>query len=154
LAGYSLGDVPSVFPPGVAKRIPAGSDLIFELHYQPIGKVRFDRPSIGLIMSKEPPRHEALTRGIPQHNLRIPPGASDHVERSASTTKTDVQLLSFMPHMHVRGKSFMYTAQYPDGACEVLLSVPHYDFNWQIVYRLAEPKWMPKGTTIHCEGHF
>ncbi len=154
LAAYLPGDVPQVYPPGVAKRIPAGSNLEFELHYTPIGRVRFDRPSVGVILSKEPPRHVAVTRGIAQHNLRIPPGATDHVERADWTLKHDSHLLSFSPHMHLRGKSFRYEAHYPDGRVEVLLSVPSYDFNWQSVYRLVEPKALPKGTRIHCEAHY
>jgi mono/diheme cytochrome c family protein/thiol-disulfide isomerase/thioredoxin len=154
LAAYLPGDVPQVFPPGVAKMIPAGSDLEFELHYTPIGKVRFDRPSVGVILCKQPPRHIAITRGISYHDIRIPPGASDHLEQVDWTLKHDIHLLSFSPHMHLRGKSFSYEARYPDGRVEMLLSVPAYDFNWQSVYRLAEPKALPKGTKIHCEAHY
>jgi len=154
LAAYTPGDVPSIFPAGVAKKIALGSDLSFEVHYTPIGEARFDRFSVGLILSKQPPRHQAITKGIPEHNLRIPPGARDHVERSAWTPTRDIQILSFMPHMHLRGKSFTYTAEYPDGSTEILLSVPNYDFNWQSVYRLSEPKRLPKGTTIQCEARY
>jgi hypothetical protein len=59
-----------------------------------------------------------------------------------------------MPHMHLRGKDFTYTAVYPDGSKEILLSVPAYDFAWQSVYRLTEPKAMPRGTRIDCLAHF
>ncbi len=154
LASYLPGDVLSVYPPGVAKKLPAGSDLVFEVHYAPIGKVRFDRSSVGFITTKSPPRHLAITRGIAAHGLRIPPGASDHVERANWSINKDIHVLSFSPHMHLRGKSFRYQASYPDGNVEVLLSVPSYDFAWQSVYRLAEPKAIPRGTTIHCEAHF
>jgi hypothetical protein len=154
LAVYLPGDVPTVFPPGIAKQIPAGSDLAFEVHYTPIGRPRFDRSAVGFILAKQPPVHQARTKGIPQHNLRIPPGARDHVERAAWSIPNDIQLLSLLPHMHLRGKSFSYTAQYPDGTSEILLYVPNYDFNSQNIYRLAEPKLMPKGTTIHCEAHY
>ena len=50
-----------------------------------------------------------------------------------------------MPHMHLRGKAFRYEAVYPDGTTEMLLDVPHYDFNWQTSYRLAEPQTLPAG---------
>ena len=73
LAAYTPGDRPSVFPPGVGKKISRGSDLLFEVHYQPIGKPRFDRSSIGLVFSPEPPRHLAITKGIPAHNLQFRP---------------------------------------------------------------------------------
>jgi thiol-disulfide isomerase/thioredoxin len=154
LAAYTPGDRPSVFPPGVGKKIARGSSLLFEVHYTPIGKSRFDRSSIGLIVSSEPPSYLAITKGIPAHNLRIPPGAPDHVVRTFWKTPREIRLLSLTPHMHLRGKSFAFSAEYPDGRTEILLSVPNYDFNWQSVYRLAEPKTMPKGTRIHCEAHF
>ena len=59
-----------------------------------------------------------------------------------------------MPHMHLRGKSFRYEARYPSGESEILLDVPHYDFNWQTAYRLTQPKSLPAGTKIHCMAHF
>jgi peroxiredoxin len=154
LVGYAPGDMPSVFPPGVAKRIPAGSDLLFEVHYTPVGRLRFDRSRVGLIFARGPVTREAITKGIPQRALRIPPGAPDHEVRASHTFPKDVRLLSMMPHMHLRGKDFRYTARYPDGTSEVLLSVPAYDFGWQSVYRLAEPKRLPRGTRIDCLAHF
>ncbi len=154
LVAYFPGETPTFLPPGVAKRIPRGSDLLFEVHYTPIGKRRFDRPSIGLVASHQPPRHVASSRGIPAHHLRIPPGDPDYVVRTFWTPKRDIQLLSLEPHMHMRGKSFTYTAEYPDGRTEIVLSVPRYDFNWQTAYRLTAPIPIPKGSKIHCEAHY
>jgi peroxiredoxin len=154
LVAYTPGDMPSIFPKGVAKRIPRGASLLFEVHYTPIGKPRTDRSSVGLVLTRVTPQHVALTRGIPQRNLRIPPGEADYVVRSSFAIKDDIRLLSLTPHMHTRGKSFTYSARYPDGRDEVLLSVPRYDFNWQSTYRLLEPKPLPRGTVIHCEAHF
>jgi len=82
--------------------------------------------------------------------LLIPPGAEDHPVTSEYTFSRDARLVSLMPHMHLRGKSFEYRATFPDGAEKTLLSVPRYDFNWQHVYRLAEPIDVPKGTKIRC----
>lgn len=154
LTGYAPGDMPSVFPAGVARKIPAGSDLTFEVHYSPIGQERHDRSTVGLIFAKQPPKHEAIFKAISQHNLWIPPGAKNHPERSSWTFPFDAHLLGLTPHMHLRGVDFTYTAAYPDGRSEVLLSVPRYDFNWQSAYRLVEPKPMPKGTRIDCLAHF
>ena len=133
---------------------PRGSTLIFEVHYTTIGRPRFDRSSLGLVLYTEPPRHLAYTRGIPNHFIRIPAGDPDYIAHAGWKTNRPIQLLGFSPHMHYRGKSFTYRARYPDGHREVLLSVPHYDFNWQTTYRLAEPKPLPAGTKIECEAHF
>ena len=111
------------------------------------------------------PKSQGKSYDIPKHlvwddmaiNWRflIPPGAPDH-RVSASTKKfeKDVVLLSMTPHMHLRGKSFKYTLVLPDGKKEVLLSVPKYDFNWQISYALAEPRHLPKGSMLECTAHF
>ena len=70
------------------------------------------------------------------------------------TTLTDVTLRSLLPHTHLRGKSWEYTAIYPDGRSEVILSVPKYDFNWQTDYVFAQPLKLPKGTRIHAVAHY
>jgi peroxiredoxin/mono/diheme cytochrome c family protein len=154
LAVYVPGDAPSVYAPGTAKRIPAGADLIFQMHYTPIGQAKSDLSSVGLIFAKEPPQFRAVTHGIAQTRLEIPAEAENHPVEAAITLPKPIRLLSFFPHMHLRGKSFQYTATYPDGKKEVLLSVPAYDFAWQSVYRLAEPKILPKGTRIDCLAHY
>ena len=154
LVGYAPGDLPEVFPPGIAKRVPAGADLLFEVHYTPIGRPRFDRSRVGLVFATGPITHEAITKGIPGRDLRIPAGAPNHEVRAAHTFPKDVRLLSLMPHMHLRGKDFRYTATFPDGRSEILLSVPAFDVAWQSVYRLAEPIRLPKGARIECVAHY
>ena len=73
---------------------------------------------------------------------------------AAKTFKEDTYLYTLTPHMHFRGKAFRFTAHYPDGKEEILLDVPRYDFNWQIVYLLKKPKFLPAGTVMKLEGHF
>lgn len=154
LCGFAPGDMPSVFPPGTAKKIPAGSDLVFQLHYTPNGKARIDRSKVGLTFAKTPVEHQARTVGIAQTRFIIPAEADNHPVRASYTFPRDAHLLSFMPHMHLRGKSFQYEATFPDGRKEMLLSVPAYDFGWQTSYNLAEPLAMPKGTRIDCLAHY
>ncbi len=154
LAFYFPGEQPSIFGEGIAKRIPKGADLYFEVHYTPTGRASVDRSSIGLIFADGPITHEAVTRGISNKELEIPPGIGSHAVRSSYTFPTDVHLLSLMPHMHLRGRDFVYRAVYPDGRSEVLLSVPSYDFAWQSAYQLIAPKALPRGTRIDCLAHF
>ena len=123
------------------------------------GKTYRDQSSVGLIFAKEPPKHRVLTKPI--HNIKfilrqnkIPAGVDDYKLEGDFVFKNDGHIVGFMPHMHLRGKSFRFEALYPDGKSEILLSVPRYNFNWQSVYRLREPKAVPKGTTIHCVAHY
>jgi hypothetical protein len=154
LSGTAPGDMPMILPPGMAKRVPKGSRLVFQMHYTPNGKAQKDRSSVGLVFARGPVTHEVKTK--PVHNLAImiPPGADNHKVEATYRFPTDGQVISFMPHMHLRGKSFEYRAVYPDGKEQVLLSVPRFDFNWQSVYRLKRPLPMPAGTRLHCVAHF
>jgi peroxiredoxin len=159
LCGTAPGDMPLSLPDGFAKKVPAGARLIFQMHYTPNGKAQQDQSSLALIFAKKPPRHHVLT--IPVYSTRfisrldrIPAGAENYQIESEQVFEQDAHLLHFMPHMHLRGKDFLYEAVYPSGKKETLLSVPRYDFGWQSVYRLAEPLAMPKGTKLHCVAHF
>ena len=154
LVGFAPGEPPTVFEPGTAKLIKAGSKLLFQVHYTTNGKPATDRSYVGLKFAKEPPKYKAITANALQHNFVIPPGDPNYEVKSTWTAKEDVALLGLMPHMHLRGKDFKYTVVYPDGREEVILDVPKYDFNWQLNYDFAKPVELPKGSRIDCVAHF
>lgn len=148
LVGWAPGDMPAKYDKGTAKRIPAGSKLMFEVHYTPNGKEEVDRSSVGIIFADKPPEYVVETNILANMKMRVPPKIPSHREDFTYTFKEEAQLISFMPHMHLRGTAARYVATYPDGRTETLLSVPHWDFEWQTLYRFAEPKPMPKGTKV------
>lgn len=150
LVSYSPGEFLFQLRPGMAKRIPKGSQLVFELHYVPNGKAMSDRSRVGLKYLDGPPRHEVMGGIAVCWSFLIPPGASNHRVTATTTLDHDSVLLSLSPHMHLRGKSFEYRLIRPDGTKEVLLSVPKYDFNWQTNYVLARPVHAPAGSKIEC----
>src|SRR5262249_52603082 len=128
--------------------------LVFELHYVPNGKAQTDCSAIGLVYGKEPPRHEVFGGIALNWAFLIPPTARDHRVTASVTINQDSMLVSMSPHMHLRGKSFEYRLVLPDGKKEVLLSVPHWDFNWQTNYILSRPRLLPKGSRIECTAHY
>jgi len=154
LVGFAPGEQPAVYPANEAKLLKKGTTLIFQMHYTPNGKATTDRTSIGLVFAKEPPAHKVVTWRALNAQFVLPPGDANHEVTSTWTAPEDVHINVFMPHMHLRGKDFKYTVVYPDGRSEVVLSVPRYDFNWQLVYRLAEPLALPKGSKLECVAHF
>jgi peroxiredoxin len=154
LVAYAPGDMPLRLEPGQAKKVPRGSMIVFQMHYTPDGVERKDRSSVGLIFAKQPPKYEVRTRSIAQRRISIPAGDANYEAVSVSKFDRDADLLSLMPHMHLRGKDFKYVVVFPDGKKETLLSVPKYDFNWQSSYRLAKPLRLPAGTRIECTAHF
>jgi hypothetical protein len=124
------------------------------MHYTANGKPGSDKTKIGLVFAKEPPTKRILTMNATNASFVIPAGAPAHEVTSSITLRDDSQLVSLMPHMHLRGKDFKYTLTYPTGESEVVLNVPRYDFNWQLFYYLSEAKTLPKGTRIDCVAHF
>lgn len=150
LASYTPGDQMFELPPGLARFVPKGSRLVFELHYVPNGKAVTDRSMIGLKYLKEPPKHEVFEGLALNWAFVIPPNAANLRVKSTFKFEQDTVLLSMTPHMHLRGKSFEFRLVTPDGKEEVLLNVPKYDFGWQENYLLAEPRRVPKGSRMEC----
>jgi peroxiredoxin/mono/diheme cytochrome c family protein len=155
-AGYVPGLRPVPLPEGMAKLIPAGSKLVFQMHYTPNGVAQSDETSIGLYFTDEKSvKHVVVTEQAINQRFKIPAREANYEVSSRSRrTRSPVQLLAMMPHMHVRGKSFRYEAVLPDGTRQPLLNVPDYDFNWQTSYRLKTPAEFPAGTQMECVGHF
>lgn len=153
-AAYVPGNSGVVYEPGVARRLPAGARLRFQIHYTPNGHAVTDRLRLGLVFAKEPPRFELKTTGIAHTKLRIPSNTADHVETKSQRLPFDILASSLLPHMHVRGKSFRYELTLPDGRKETLLDIPRYDFNWQLRYAFREPKLLPKGSTLTITATF
>jgi len=154
LGALSPGMTPFKAKPGTAKLIKAGSQLVFQMHYTPNGKEAKDRSFVGLIFAKEPVEKVITTTAAFDMKFAIPPGASNHEVKAYYEFENDSHIVSFSPHMHLRGKDVLYRAHYPDGKSEVLLAIPKYDFNWQVYYYPTRPLPMPKGTKIEVIAHF
>jgi len=154
LIGFAPGLVPMTLPSTQAKLVKAGSDFVFQMHYTATGKAGTDRSRIGVIFAKEIPKERVFTSNATNSKFVIPPGDPAFKVVSSITLQQSARLVDLMPHMHYRGKDFEYRAVYPTGETQTLLSVPKYDFNWQLFYYLSEPIVLPKGTRIDCTAHF
>lgn len=154
LAAYVPGLRAVPFPPGMAKFLPAGSQLIFQMHYTPIGSPQEDLSRVGFVFADpESVTHEVQTISAFQPNLSIAKRTERHVETTKTRLNEETQLLALMPHMHLRGAAFRYLVKTPDAETwNTLLDVPRYDFNWQTNYRLANPLVLPAGTYVKCEA--
>jgi hypothetical protein len=154
LTGFAPGQPPDVFKPGQAKLIPAGADLVLEVHYMPEGKATTDQSRLGLVLAKDPPALRTMTLSAFNQSFKIPPADPNFRVDSSYTLPEDVTLLGLHPHMHMRGKSAQYRVVFPDGKTETLLEVPKYNWRWQLWYDLAEPLKLPKDTKLECTEHF
>jgi peroxiredoxin len=154
LVGWAPGDMPAMYAPAMARLVPAGSKLLFEVHYTPNGTEHTDRSSVGIILAKRPPANSVEMNILANMVFQIPAGAADYKGQMTFKFPRDALVLSFMPHMHLRGISAKYVLTYPDGTAKTLLSVPDYDFGWQSVYRLETPLDVPKGSRLTWIGHW
>ena len=146
---YAPGSAPDRWPDGMAKFIPAGSDLVFQMHYTANGTAGTDQTSVGMVFAKQPPKQRVLTLQLTNHTFIIPPRTDDYRVDVWGTIPNDATLLSFFPHMHLRGKRFEYNIIHADGTVETLLRV-NYHFHWQLSYRLAEPRLLKAGTKLQA----
>jgi Copper type II ascorbate-dependent monooxygenase, C-terminal domain/Domain of unknown function (DUF3471) len=155
LSVYAPGREADVWPAGTAKKIPSGSNIVLQMHYaKRHGKVEKDRTQVALIFAKAPVEKMVGTRSVINQMFAIPAGAENHEVTACWTYQRDVELISFMPHMHVRGKSMKYDLVYPNGKRQALLDVPGYNFHWQTLYVLKKPLTVPSGSRIMVTAHF
>jgi len=155
LTAYAPGSDYGVWEPGTAKRIPRGAIIRFQIHYSKVaGSVQKDRSVIGMIFAKQPPEKLMKTRAVANVFFEIPPNVDKHKVTATWTPSLDVTIHSLSPHMHYRGEAMEYKVFYPDGRSEVLLNVPAYSFNWQMVYRPQSPIRIPAGSKIQVTGYF
>jgi peroxiredoxin len=153
-ASYVPGMEPSPFPKGTGKLLPKNATLSFQMHYTTNGEAGVDHPRLGLYFAKTAPEHELKVTSAFQLRLDIPPQVRTYPTQGIRTFIKDEVIYALSPHMHYRGSAMRFTADFPDGHSEVLLSVPQYDLNWQRSYQLATPRAVPAGTKIRCSGVF
>lgn len=150
---YAPGSEGLSYRPGLAKRLPKGAILRFQMHYTPFGEATTDRSRIGIHFAKTAPKQEVHTASLANVMFSIPPHAERHEVISQKTMPTDVEILSFMPHAHVRGAAARYELT-RDGKTTVLLDVPRFDFNWQLNYQLATPVSLKKGDVLRYRAWY
>jgi hypothetical protein len=146
-------------PYKAATLVPAGADLTFQIHYNANGKDAVDLSRVGFTVAKEPPLRQYINVSLnpprDRQNFAIPPNEPNWKAPTASAVfAADVEMVTLLYHMHDRGKDASTRLEYPDGRSEIILSVPRYDFNWQMTYAFAKPTTIPKGTKIVFNAHY
>lgn len=151
---YTPGNVPDIFRPGQAKLLKAGSDLVLQMHYTSTKKSTTDQTRIGMVWAKEPPKERIITMAAANTDFEIPPGNGNYPVKGSMKIPNNAKLLSFFPHMHLRGKAFEVKLLKNGAAPETLLKLPRYDFNWQLTYKLENPIQLRPGMKIEATGYF
>ena len=159
VSAYVPGGTPDFYDENTGGLLRAGSVVNLQLHYTPDGTARTDQARIGLYFHDEGVVPEERMAGgcaciFPDTWTPIPPFDPNFVQTAEIQLQQDINLHTFLPHMHFRGKSMKATAYYPDGTWEELIDIPKYEYAWQLSYTWKEPKYIPKGTRLFVEGAF
>jgi hypothetical protein len=157
LFAYVPGSSPQRYFPQqqeAGRLIPAGSDIVLQMHYTANGTDTEDQTRIGLVVSKKRPSKQLLNLIIEDQKFEIPPNVSSYPYSAGVVLNEPVTLVYAQPHMHMRGTDMKIEITYPDGRSEMLLSVPRYNYMWQVIYVLAKPLPLPKGARIMISGHW
>ena len=155
LAVWAAGTAPVVFPEGTGRWVKPGDMLVVNQHYHPNGKeARTETTRVGLYFGEDEPDSVITAVLAGTMDFNIPAGESDWELRARHTMKSEADIISYFPHMHLRGKAMQFIAHYPDGKQETLIDVPGYDFDWQLFYYLQEPKRLPAGTEVEIIARY
>ena len=180
LGVYTPGTAFEMYPDDSAKLLRGGKNMYldFNVHYQATGKPETDRSMIGFWFRKGPAKHQLFrvpasaetiiadgkelltdTSGVKAEGTRvvippIPPLAEKYELVSVTGYPEPVTIYQLQPHAHLRAKDFKYTVVYPDGHELSLLSVPRYDFRWQLAYELEKPLKLPAGSKMVVTAHY
>lgn len=151
LGGWAPGVTPKFLPDGVTRILRKGADLVLQTHFHPSGKPEVEQSTIGIYLSKEPPKKIMLPITLGTFRINIPAGEKDYHIHDSFTTPVPVQVVGITPHAHLLGKQMKCTATLPDGTVKSLLSIKDWDFNWQEQYRYAKPFVLPADTRIDMD---
>lgn len=154
LAVWAVGTPPTEFPEGMGRWVYPGQRITTNMHYHPSGQAATDQSRIGLYFGEGGLKKEINAALAGTMTFNVPAGAPNHPVSASYIVDQDIRVVSYFPHMHLRGKSMRLTAAYPDGRSEVLLDVPEYSFDWQLFYYPEEPYFMPAGTRVDILAHF
>ena len=152
--GWAPGRGPIVSPEGMAWRLERGADLVVELHVIDSKEATPLKPSVGLFLTKTPPRQRPITVRMASKAIDIPAGKADYVVTDDYELPSNVTVLSVYPHAHYLATEMRTTATLPDGSVKTLLHIPHWDFHWQQDYRYATPIRLPRGTKLSMRYTF
>ncbi len=156
LGVWTPGMTPRPFPNDAGFAIPAGADLVMQLHLHPSGKEETDQSSVALYFADKPVKQTIARAPFVTGSILIdiPAGEKSHKVTTSVTLPADITLVSLLPHMHLLGREMKLTATLPDGSVEPLMWIRDWNFYWQDNYVYREPVFLPKGTQLDMVSYY
>jgi hypothetical protein len=151
---WAPGSTPRYLQAGTAWRVPAGSRLVMQVHYHPVGEAQQDRTRLGLHFARGPIDKRVRTSTVQNLLFQIPAGAKRHRVNAGLRVPINITMLSVWPHMHLLGREMKVTATLTGGAAKPVVWVPDWDFHWQQVYAFKEPMNLPAGSRLDLSAYY
>jgi hypothetical protein len=136
----------------MGRELPAGADIVVQVHYHPSGKPESDTSEIGLYFTPKPAANLVSNLPLVSRDIDIPAGESRYRRTVRFTTPEPLTVVGIMPHMHLLGREMKTRAIKPDGGEIPLVWIRDWDFNWQDTYIYRAPISVPAGTRFEVEA--
>jgi hypothetical protein len=160
IGGWVPGQSHKIYPAGMGVRIPAGADVVMQVHYPATANGQVDQSKVNIkyttgfvreVLINAPLNHFTLNEG----NLVIPPNTETTFTCDYQVPQQyDITVLDVSPHMHLLGKSVTAWAETPNNQIIPLIQINDWDFHWQGFYDFPNPIKIPAGSTIHCSATY
>jgi hypothetical protein len=155
LGGWSPGARPQPLPEGTAVRIPKGSRVVMQVHYNPhFGRVAPDQTEIGLYRATGEVKKQMHYDFLTNETFVLKAGNPDTRVEAFGTADQELEIISVYPHMHLLGTKMKVEMLQPDGTEQCMVNVPQYEFKWQQQYVYKTPMILPAGARLHIDSHF
>jgi hypothetical protein len=154
LGGWAPGNFPRLLPDGIGVLLPAGADVVLQVHYHRTGKEETDRTKIGIHFAKSTVDKRLRILPVAYRAINIPAGESNYTTSASLPIPAGIHVWQVMPHMHLLGKEMKVTASMPNGSIKPMVHIPDWDFNWQGTYRFKEALELPPGSRIDMTARF
>jgi hypothetical protein len=180
LGVYTPGSTFEEFADDSGKLLKGGKNyyINFNIHYTTTGKPESDQSQLGLWFRATPPGHQLIRAPVAVKTIiaagkelltdapgtkaegtgvaipPIPAYAQNYEVVGIAAYTQPVTIYQLQPHAHMRARDFTYTVVFPDGRELVVLTVPQYDFHWQLAYQLDQPLKLPPGSKLIVRAHY
>jgi hypothetical protein len=154
LCFWTAGSEPHRLPEGVGIHIPAGADIILQVHYHPGGKAGSDKTRVGLYLTRKPIKQALHWNNASSYDFRLPAGDKNVEVKARWLIPVDVEVVAVAPHMHQLGRDMHMSVRLPSGRTQNLIQVTNWDPAWQRAYHFQKPISLPAGAVVNVVAHF
>jgi hypothetical protein len=140
-------------PPGAAFRLPAGSHIVAEIHYQRAKEKVVDRGTLGLFFAARPSPY-SVSDLVLEAKGDVAAGVPSQRFHAETVLAASTAVLALRPDVLPGVKSVEVSARKPDGGTEILLFAKALPIDWPTPYIFKDAVSLPKGTALSTTVYY